>query len=339
MLDDGLFAADLFTLPLVEERFTREDARRSIDELVGEALRYRSSEKFQELLEFIGRFRRLKPFNAMLVHAQREGAVYVAPAHRWLADFDRRVKPGEHPLVMLQPFGPVMFVYDVSQTEPLGDDEFMDGIANPFAMPPMHGIDVALALTLANAKRDGVRIVFAPAGSQHAGCIQTVEFGQTQKVVGNRRTGEHQQVPVRYEVVINVALSPSERYATLVHELGHLYCGHVGSPDPTWWPDRRALGKSVREFEAEAVAYLACRRVDDSARMPTYLAGYLDEHEATPKGISLERIAKAAGDVVELGESLLKPRGLVPRVAPTDPHAGTRLDPEEILRELDEDRR
>jgi hypothetical protein len=213
--------------------------------------------------------------------------------------------------VILQTFGPVMFVYDVSQTEPF-DDSLDDGLANPFVMPPLHGVDVALGLTLENAKRDGVRVVLAMSGSQQAGPIRRVLTDQTQQVMVNRRTRETERVPVRYELVIDTGLSPSERYATLVHELGHLYCGHLGAPSPSWWPDRQTLDPSVREFEAEAVAFLACRRVDESARMPPYLTGYLDAHDQTPDGISLERIAKAAGDVVAMGESRLRPRARHP---------------------------
>jgi hypothetical protein len=49
---------------------------------------------------------------------------------------------------------------------------------------------------------------------------------------------------------------PESRYATLVHELAHLYCGHLGTPDDGWWPDRQNLSLTVCEFEAESVSDL-----------------------------------------------------------------------------------
>jgi len=55
----------------------------------------------------------------MLIHIQMPGAKFVAPPHRWLHEYGQRIKPGAHPLVILQPMGPVMFVFDVSDTEPL----------------------------------------------------------------------------------------------------------------------------------------------------------------------------------------------------------------------------
>lgn len=282
-----------------------QEARQSIDDLVSEALRYQSSQAYRELLRFVGGFRRYAPFNALLIHTQRSGARYVAPAHRWRDKYRRRVKPGEQPLVALQPFGPVMFVYDVSQTEPEpGAEHLPIRVINPFAMPPMVNVEPALTRTIGNAKADGVRVTAVPAGSQSAGCIRMATPGLSQEVVVRRRPLEATQLPIRYEVEINRDLNPTERFATLAHELGHLYCGHMGTPNPKWWPDRHKISHVVMEFEAESVAYLAylaCQRIDEGARMPVHLAQYLDAEPRVPEDISLERIMIAAGRVVEMG--------------------------------------
>ena len=286
----------------------RQEVRRSIDDLVSDALRYRSSADYRELLQFMARFRRQKPFNALLLHAQRPGARFVAPAHRWREKYERQVRPGETPLVALQPFGPVMFVYDVSQTEPMGDHALPDRFANAFAMPPLQNVEKALPRLIENAKADGVRVSHGAAGADHAGHITAVIEGRVQDVVVNRRLMTKIAVPVRYELVLNRDHSPTEQLATLAHELGHLYCGHVGTPDRTWWPDRRRLSQNICEFEAETVAYLVSQRVDESARMPPYLDGYLDENLTVPEGISLDVITVAAGTVVDLLDGWAKPR-------------------------------
>ena len=96
-----------------------DSTRRALDELFGVACRYNSSKAFRELMDFIARFHFYSPFNAMLIHIQMEGANYVAPARRWHLDYRRRIKSGARPIVILQPMGPVMFVFDVADTEPL----------------------------------------------------------------------------------------------------------------------------------------------------------------------------------------------------------------------------
>ena len=294
---------------MTESRSTaRLDVRRSIDDLVSDAQRYRSSSDYRELLEFMARFRKQKPFNALLLHAQRPGARFVAPAHRWVEKYERQVKPGETPLVALQPFGPVMFVYDVSQTEPMGEQALPDRFANAFAMPALRNVEQALPRLIVNAKADGVRVAHGAAGAEHAGSIRPVIEGRTQQVVVDRRLMTTVHVPVGFEMVINRDHSPTEQLATVAHELGHLYCGHLGTPDPTWWPDRRKTTEKVREFEAETLAYLVCQRVDESARMPPYLDGYLEDNDTVPEGISLDVITKASGMVIELLDGWAKPR-------------------------------
>ena len=149
-------------------------------------------------------------------------------------------------------------------------------------------------------------------GSQRAGSIQCVdgrylpllvyEYGKDNK--GNIRRYE---VPVRYELLMGQELEPESRYATLVHELAHLYLGHLGTPNKKWWPDRQGLSTSAVEFEAETVSSLVCSRIGISTSSEAYLSGYIGKHEKIPK-ISLECLMKAAGIIENMGRKRLKPR-------------------------------
>src|SRR5438105_15746564 len=107
-----------FEGPSPAQDWDRDVARRALDELFSLARRYKSSAAYRELIEFVGRFRSYSPFNAMLVHVQMPGATFVAPAKRWIREHRRKIKPGARPIVILQPMGPVMFVFDVADTEP-----------------------------------------------------------------------------------------------------------------------------------------------------------------------------------------------------------------------------
>ena len=91
--------------------------KRVLDELFCFARQYRTSKSYDGLLKFVASFRLYAPYNAMLVRAQMPGAVFVAPAHRWSRHYGRTIKVNARPLVILQPMGPVMFVFDVSDTE------------------------------------------------------------------------------------------------------------------------------------------------------------------------------------------------------------------------------
>jgi hypothetical protein len=94
-------------------------ARAALDELFTLARKYNSSYEYLELVRFVGRFRFYSPFNAMLIYTQMPGARFVCTALRWERDYRREIKIGARPIVILQPMGPILFVFDVSDTAPL----------------------------------------------------------------------------------------------------------------------------------------------------------------------------------------------------------------------------
>jgi hypothetical protein len=97
----------------------QDSARTALDELFTLARKYNSSEAYLELIRFVGRFRFYSPFNATLIYTQMPGAHFVCTALRWKRDYHREIKIGARPIVILQPMGPILFVFDVSDTAPL----------------------------------------------------------------------------------------------------------------------------------------------------------------------------------------------------------------------------
>jgi hypothetical protein len=283
-------------------------ARRALDELFRVAGEYKSTKAYREVLDFVGRFRFYSPYNAMLVYIQMPGALYVAPAHRWLGQYRRRIRPGAHPLIILQPMGPVMFVFDVTDTVPENDaPPLPPAIDRPFEVRSGH-VGNELSVIIESAKRDGVRITRRDAGSQNAGQIRNAEGeNYVEMLIKQKPAPEYARFRVRYELLLNSRHSNESMYATLVHELGHLYCGHLGTPNPKWWPDRQGLSESLREFEAESICYLLCSRLGIDNPSAEYLSGYMNGHQRTPD-ISIECIMKSAGLIEQMGHGLLKPR-------------------------------
>ena len=147
----------------------RDAAKRALDELFSLTFQYKTSAAYRDLLKFVTRFLSYSPFNAMLVHIQMPGAKFVAPPYRWLRDYGRRIGPGARPLIILQPMGPVMFVFDVSETEPTeGAPPLPPEVENPFEVRKGY-VGGSLELVIDNAKRDGLRVTERKEGSQSAG--------------------------------------------------------------------------------------------------------------------------------------------------------------------------
>jgi len=286
--------------------------QRVLDELFCFARQYRSSKSYEGLLKFVAGFRSYSPYNAMLVRTQMEGARFVAPAHRWSRKYGRTIKVNARPLVILQPMGPVMFVFDVSDTEP-----------GPHAKPLPPEVDKPFEArrgciggqwdtTIENAKRDGIRIQPRKEGSQSGGSIRQTDGGKIPLLVFNAGKDKHGnpkqvEVPVRYDILFNEIASKESRYATIAHELAHLYCGHLGTPNAKWWPDRRGLDLQTEEFEAESVAYLVCGRLGIDNPSEKYLAGYFNANAEVPN-ISIDVVMKAAWLIERMGKERMKPR-------------------------------
>lgn len=73
--------------------------------------------------------------------------------------------------------GPIMFVFDVVETEPLpGAPPLPPEIDGPFEV--RHGrIGTELQKTIENSKRDGISVIERQAGAQSAGSIQCTAQG------------------------------------------------------------------------------------------------------------------------------------------------------------------
>lgn len=280
-----------------------------LDDLFLHASKYRSSVEFSKLIKFLSTFKNYSIFNAMLVHIQMQGAKYVLPAKQWDQKYGRYPTPNAQPLVMLRPGGPVMFCFDVSQTQ---GRPLPSGIENPFQVKG-HLPDGVYQLITFNSKQDGIRINDRALGSTLGGYVR--DANSPYHVIGAGTFIEKNQkmfldgieIPLLSEITLNSNLSNEVNFATLTHELGHVYCGHIGSGDQGLWPNRTNLSKNVMEFEAESVSFLVCQRMSIDTPAAEYLSGYLNNNEVVPE-ISLDTIFKAVQRIESMTKKRLKLR-------------------------------
>jgi antirestriction protein ArdC len=105
-----------------------------------------------------------------------------------------------------------------------------------------------------------------------------------------------QQPRPAWRVLLNRQLDAASTFSTLAHELGHIYCGHLGEGPNAAWPARRQqLGEAEQELEAEAVCYIVCQRNGVKTRSAEYLADHA-EHADLEK-ISIFSIYEAANRI------------------------------------------
>lgn len=275
---------------LFEQSEREEVGRNQLDQLVSRALAYRTGGELRALLEFAKRFPHVAPFNAMLLHVQNPGIGYTLPAERWEREFDRRVRPGAHPYVTLIPFGPVNFVFDLSDTEPRDPkcDRVPEAVSNPFpakGSPPPH----ALPNLERSCVKLGIDLEWRDLASNLAGSVQP-----------------HSNQDWDFYLQLNSKHSEAQSLGTLAHELGHVFCGHLGETERGFWPTRRPELKT-REFEAEAVAWMVTERLNLDIGSVRYLSGYLDSDQPLPN-YSLDAVLMAAGKLEQMVHGTFRPK-------------------------------
>ncbi|MCX5210082.1 reverse transcriptase domain-containing protein [Kitasatospora sp. NBC_00240] len=304
-------------LPWEEEVEASQEnlAKASIDDLVRGAQRYRSSSDYLRMLEFVGRFKRYAPFNAMVVHIQKPGARYVLSSSEWKSKYRRVLKPGAQPLLIFQPRGPYMLVYDVGDTEAL-----------PGALPLPKAITAPVSVSSRAEEKEvaevwrhtetnlaplGIRLTLVNHGATSCGrTYRSRQHGLVERP-GSRPGDRPEAYPMLFEIEVNQNLPLLDRYATLAHELGHLFCGHLGAGPGGTWSDRYVKPSSDKEaeelharneVEAESIAYMVLKRLDPEVRMGDYITGHLGPTRQVPETVALNLTFKAAGLITDMGK-------------------------------------
>lgn len=293
--------------PTPGRSFLPDDVK-ALDEMFAASRRYRTTKAYQDLLAFIGKFRRLAPFNAMLLYTQNPAVSYVATATEWKQQFERQPKLDARPLVILWPFCPVVFVYDLADTEGKAVPE---ELLRPFKTDGTLPGEVWGHL-IANAWKHRIAVRERTLAHQHAGSALrlTSPFKDEYRRLLQDRDQPHalpaDQTTAKYLIILKAGMSREDQYTTLAHELAHIFCGHVGRMTDDWWESRQGLNHDQVEIEAESIAYLASQRLGLSSASHEYLSNF-DVAKEIP-ALSLEAVLTVTGYIEAMGRPHFKPK-------------------------------
>ena len=260
----------------------------TVDALLRESAAYRSSAAFQEMVSFMANFREYAPFNNMLVKLQNPSCAFFATQSDWHGRFDRRLKEDARPMLILAPMHPVMLVYDIDSTE---------GREPPAELRQFGKFEGEWD------RERGVRTATNATSRDHIS-VSDVKLSSTNAGFATASAGRN---GMKIRIGLHDGLDEPSRYGVLLHELAHVYLGHLGGDPDGWWPSRGDLARRAMEVEAEAVAYIVSRRAGLEGTSPQYVSRYTDD-EAVLQRISLDLIAKVAGRLDEMGTRMLPRR-------------------------------
>ncbi len=267
-----------------------------VDEVFAVCTRFRKQSDFIELLRFIARFGGYSAFNGFLLYLQNSSATHVATARSWKQKFGRRPKDGARPIIILAPMAPILFVFDILDTE---------GPPLPSGWRPSTANRVQLTDNVYTRMRYNCAV--------HG--IVVLESAADQNSVGNtsritpalRKRFQDSNLPkdTSYLILVDETLPLENKYASLVHELGHIFCGHLGVDRHAWWPEREDLDVIGEGIEADATAFLVCERLGLKTSSVDYLTHLMQADQNLPL-FSLSAVLQSVGYIEDMGKSRWK---------------------------------
>ena len=268
----------------------RDDALKKSDEALKElaaALQAGKSETLIQYLDLVGRFHQYSFGNCMLICLQRPDATMVAGFNRW-KDLHRWVKKGEKGIAILAPLIRKR-KSDESQTTPAHRGSNTDDSKKNNNDKVLIGFRVVHVYDV--SQTDGKELPeFAKLGGDPSDLQPSLEelvasHGIEMEYVDG--LGGAHGVSLKGKIQVLESLHPAQKFSTTVHELAHELL-HRG--------DRRAeTSKTVRETEAEAVAYVVCRwaGVDCSTHASDYIQLYSGDETVLMQSLELIREVSA----------------------------------------------
>ncbi len=256
----------------------RDEALKKSDEALQElanALKQGKSDSLLKYLDTLSRFHQYSFGNCLLIAVQRPDATFVAGFQRWKA-MGRWVKKDEKGIAIL---APVLNRKKKSETEDEGEEPPERRATTVRGFKVAHVFDVS--------QTDGKELPeFASlSGDPGEKITRLVEIIEERGIVLEfvDSLGGANGCSMGGTIQVVKTLPPSQRFSTLTHELAHELL-HQGDR-------RQSTTKSVRETEAEAVAYVVCRSagLECSTRAADYIQLWNGDEKVLMQSLELIR--------------------------------------------------
>ena len=245
-----------------------------------EALEAGNSEALKSYLAVMARFHQYSWNNCLLIALQRPGATHVAGFHTW-HKFGRYVRKGEKGITILAP---------VTQKREMKDDQNSD--AAPKIYQQVVGFRTAFVFDV--AQTDGNDLPkFATVKGDAAHRVESLKsFAQMRgiEIRYDENIAPAKGISYGGRISIMPDLTSADEVATLAHEIAH----EMLHRDER----RKETNRTIRETEAEAVAFVVCSAIglDTNTAACDYIKLY--NGDAATLSASLNFVQKTAAEIL-----------------------------------------
>jgi antirestriction protein ArdC len=257
----------------------REVSKEAFNELV-EAVEAGRSQKLIEYLKAMGKFHNYSLGNAILIGFQKPDATHVAGFRTW-QKLGRHVKKNEKGIAIM---APIIWRRKVMHAD--DEDQQKSKEETALAFKTAYIFDIS--------QTDGKPLPeFARTQGDPGAYTERLERFISSRGIKLERSNLRiaEGISIGGTILLKASLAPAEEFSVLVHETAHEML-HLD-------PANRPEDKTVREAEAEAVAFVVCQGIglDTNTASSDYIQLYDGDKETLIK--SLERIQRTASEILE----------------------------------------
>jgi antirestriction protein ArdC len=249
---------------------------RSIENLMA-SMSLGKSESLVQYLRMVARFHRYSLHNVLLIALQKPNASYVAGFRTW-SNLGRFVRKDEKGILILAPMTKRIAQEDACQREI--EATCIVGFRSAYVFD-VSQTDGAPLPSLGTVSGDpGIHL----ARLMEYASSEGISVGHSSDIAPARG------VSLGRKILLLPDMAPAEEFATLAHEVGHELM-HRGER-------RTATTKTIRETEAEAVAYIVCSAVElqTSSASQDYITLYNGDSAVLLESLAL--IQEAATKII-----------------------------------------
>lgn len=264
-----------------------------------------SSDAYRHYLDVMSRFHHYSMSNCILIAMQKPDASRVAGYTAWEKNFQRHVKRGEKGIKIIAP-APYTVSKQRAKTDPLTGKAVLNKNGKPETevvnvMVQNFKVTTVFDVNQTEGKELPELVHELKADVENYSKFMTaiqkfspvpMEFSD---MPGTAAKGYYDQLEKK--IVIRNGMSESQTMKTAIHELSHalLHDKDTGSEKD------RAAERSVKEVEAESVAYVVCQHfgIDTSDYSFGYVVGWSKDRELSDLKTSLNTIQKTAGRIID----------------------------------------
>lgn len=264
----------------------REEATKLSEDTIAKlalALEQGQSEAMTSYLSMLAKFHEYSFRNCLLIAIQRPDATYVAGFNRW-KDLGRFVKKGEKGIAILAPL-----VYRTKQDEERRDELPAD---EPDNVRVLRGFKVVHVFDVSQTDGQELPGFAAPSGEpgEMLSKLEAIVSAQGIALKFEAIPFGADGVSRGGEITVRPDLAPAKTFSVLVHELAHELL-HKGER-------KKEVGKSIKETEAEAVAFVVCQAIglDPGTSSSDYIQLYHGDKDVLMQ--SLDYIQKTASFIL-----------------------------------------